>query len=1028
MAYGTRLLRTAVIALVLITVGGTVHADVTVFSDSFDDGNWTADPKWEYAQTGPVTVSSERSTSPPCSLKVAANNQLGAIRAFSGLFSATETYTSAFNLYVESMGDEAIPWALISTGSVTVAIVFILPGGTVQLFVSDRADQWHGVSANVPYPLTYGEWHSFRITYDGLTTNLYLDGHTTPDASVSQAYIRAPAKVYIGNFSLPHTSTFYIDDLAFTSSNAPNPAPVYVQICSDTSTDGISTSGHYMSFSALDSSYTSPDGQAARVMDESYRFSHLDSLGNTIKFTWYMLTGSLYAYGINTGPLLPLELMIDYRGDQIERWGDELAYHYHTWIWSDPNGDEIFHWNQAPDFSDCQEDFEVTVARMMLDRNFYPSSFRSGWHYMDNYFQRYLDEWFPYRFENDYPNKRTEDVEPIDNVYDWSRAPSVWVPYHPDPNDYQSAGNLRGWDSRSRYMPALNASQVEDAFLQALGGTTQVMTLFSHLKESNFPEQVTSTHNLLTSTHEMLPLVEFEYLTGRECMLKWRNGSDVTPPNVSIATSDNGGVRMATITVDEEIYQLQPFVAYATTSGLYGQLPCIQTGPNQWSVQYDPANTLKIAVAVTDWFGNPRVQFVRSPLKIYDLKTSVSTNSAEITWETNNPADTRLDYQIAPYGGVTSVYAGERVLPHKVSLTGLVPGSVYKINLSAEDEFGQNAVSDDLYILTKLSEPCVIDNLDPGFSTVGSWSTGSTAAGRYGTDYRWASTSPTGTSYAYWTWQVPSTGAYKICAWWSSGGNRSTEAKYAVLYQGSEYLKTVNQQADGGQWNLLGVYDLAAGETVLVRLSNIAPSGYVVIADAVRFEAAYVPLSSLGLARLLPDDESIEVSNVAVTAVFGTEFYIEELDRAAGMKVQGLGVSPGEVVTICGETSTIASERVVVNPVIEKPGDTATIEPLGTAGRDISLGSDQRLTNAGLLVTVWGKVKSVGTGYFYLDDGSGLADGTESPGIRIDASSLSSVPDVGDPAVVTGILAAQVVDTLTVPLLRPRNADDFVFP
>src|SRR5690606_30155191 len=41
------------------------------------------------------------------------------------------------------------------------------------------------------------------------------------------------------------------------------------------------------------------------------------------------------------------------------------------------------------------------------------------------------------------------------------------------------------------------------------------------------------------------------------------------------------------------------------------------------------------------------------------------------------------------------------------------------------------------------------------------------------------------------------------------------------------------------------------------------------------------------------------------------------------------------------------------------------------------------LNNIGLLVTTWGTVTWIGDGYLYLDDGSGLRDGTGPVGIRV---------------------------------------------
>lgn len=79
------------------------------------------------------------------------------------------------------------------------------------------------------------------------------------------------------------------------------------------------------------------------------------------------------------------------------------------------------------------------------------------------------------------------------------------------------------------------------------------MTLWSHLKESDFPEQVAAACALFEAAHQRYPDVEFEYLTARECMLKWRKGSGVTPPVIGVSTSDSGGVRTASTAASRTI-------------------------------------------------------------------------------------------------------------------------------------------------------------------------------------------------------------------------------------------------------------------------------------------------------------------------------------------------------------------------------------------------------------------------------------------------------------------------------------------
>ena len=813
--------------------------------------------------------------------------------------------------------------------------------------------------------------------------------------------------------------------LVVVSPSVASPARVYVQVCSDSSTGSILTLQHYHDFPNPDTTYSSPTGEMAQVMADSYRTGHSDSLGNPLKMTWYMQTGSLYACGTNCGPLLPLDLIMDYQAQNVERWGDELAFHYHTWIWNNPDGDSIWRWNQAPDFTYCEYDFEQTMAHMLIDRSFFASSFRSGWHYMDNYWGRYLDDWFPYRFENDHPNVNVDTTEPLDNNYDWSRSPAEWVPYHPDPNDYQRPGSLRGWDSRSIYLPNLTQTVVNDAFAQAQAGNTQIMTLFSHIKE-DFSTQANAAHNMLVAAHAAYPQVEFEYLTGRDCMRKWRGGTDTTSPDLVLTTSDNGDTRTVFISTNEEIYQRQPLVARLSNTGAYSLLDCTPLGPNQWGVQISLSDTSRLAVGVTDLYGNPAVRSMCVPIPpvLSSITTSTANTTASISWNTNKPADSRVQYELVPSGEPATVYLSQRTLSHSIALSNLLSGRVYKITVASEDDCGARADSEPLYILTRIGQPAVVDNVDSGFSVSGSWSTGTTATDRYGTNYRFANTSTTGTSTATWTWQASQNGPCNIYAWWSQGTNRSTQAKYTVTCPAGQSTWTVNQQANGGKWNALTTYNLVAGDTITVRLSNIAPSGYVVIADAVAFEAGYVPISSLGLAKKLVNGSSVRLTGLAVTAVFGQTFYVEALDRSAGLRAQGAGVSRGDIVELCGDTSTSEGQRVLTNVLVTKPGGTAFPKPLALNGASIDLAGSMHLSAADMLVNVWGRVSSVGTDYFYIDDGSAKTDGSGNIGLRVDASRLTSLPDTTEYAVVTGILGAKVLPSGVVPVILPRDADD----
>ena len=124
----------------------------------------------------------------------------------------------------------------------------------------------------------------------------------------------------------------------------------------------------------------------------------------------------------------------------------------------------------------------------------------------------------------------------------------------------------------------------------------------------------------------------------------------------------------------------------------------------------------------------------------------------------------------------------------------------------------------------------IVDNLDAGFSKLGTWAE-SSASGEY-----LASSVVNGTvgNSATWTVNLTAAGNYQVYAWWAASSNRVTNAPYAITTSGGTTTVSVNQQANGGKWNLLGTYGFGAG-SASVTLTHPGGSGLWSSADAVRF-------------------------------------------------------------------------------------------------------------------------------------------------------------------------------------------------
>ncbi|HEU0015132.1 MAG TPA: N-acetylmuramoyl-L-alanine amidase [Longimicrobium sp.] len=113
------------------------------------------------------------------------------------------------------------------------------------------------------------------------------------------------------------------------------------------------------------------------------------------------------------------------------------------------------------------------------------------------------------------------------------------------------------------------------------------------------------------------------------------------------------------------------------------------------------------------------------------------------------------------------------------------------------------------------------------------WVSGS-SAGYYGSGYYYATTAAVSDGASFYFY-LPAAATKTIDAWWVAGTNRAPAAPFiAYNASGAEVGRvSVNQQANGGQWNAIGTWSFSAGWNRVV-LSRWTTTGYVVIADAVR--------------------------------------------------------------------------------------------------------------------------------------------------------------------------------------------------
>ncbi|MDB6121456.1 MAG: D-alanyl-D-alanine carboxypeptidase precursor [Pedosphaera sp.] len=253
-------------------------------------------------------------------------------------------------------------------------------------------------------------------------------------------------------------------------------------------------------------------------------------------------------------------------------------------------------------------------------------------------------------------------------------------------------------------------------------------------------------------------------------------------------------------------------------------------GVNFWRADLHTANMWSAIGAAT-------IGGASSPPVISSVAAgSLSSSSATITWNTDISSDSVVNYGTTTSYG-TTVSNASLVISHSINLTGLTAATTYHYRVRSKGTGTTQTTSGDFTFTTNPSgvvSDIIIDN--PAATVVGSWSSGTTATDKFGTDYRFKAQG-TGSASLKYTPNIVTAGSYNVYEWHSVGSNRTTGAPEVITFSGGSQTITVNQQLNGGQWNPLGTYTFAAGTAGSVKITDASVgSSLVVIADAIKFE------------------------------------------------------------------------------------------------------------------------------------------------------------------------------------------------
>jgi uncharacterized lipoprotein YddW (UPF0748 family) len=203
---------------------------------------------------------------------------------------------------------------------------------------------------------------------------------------------------------------------------------------------------------------------------------------------------------------------------------------------------------------------------------------------------------------------------------------------------------------------------------------------------------------------------------------------------------------------------------------------------------------------------------------------------AIVVWTTTNASDSQVEFGLTPAMTNLSWRDMSLVTNHAVLLTGLWANTNYFFRALSRSGNTTNISAIGLF---PTAGEIVMDN---SISTLaGTWTTGTSSADKFGSNYLFAST--TAASTATYAPRIETPGLYDVYVWYPEGGNRSTNAPFLLAFDGETLSGGVNQTTGGGEWRLVATNrPFARGTSGYFQWqSATAETNKVVMADAARF-------------------------------------------------------------------------------------------------------------------------------------------------------------------------------------------------
>lgn len=324
---------------------------------------------------------------------------------------------------------------------------------------------------------------------------------------------------------------------------------------------------------------------------QKFNEEYVDSYSKAWKFNWFCLDH------------------VGFTGQNPRRRdaGDHKVYDfYKNFFRNNPNHDVQWHYHPLPlsghfnasgtTYLNSSNISEI-LCKKIIDRCWFPSSYRPGFHTERPDSHWFLEQWIPF----DYGNQSMEVIDDSQpdlangRFGNWQGAPNDWSLYHPHHDDYRKVGNCRRLIARCLNMESrvrcMTLPEVHKAFQRANNGEETILSFTNHDFRNMIPE-IKKTYSMIQQSATKFPEVNFEFSNSIEAIRKVMK-LDTQSPKLIYEFIKDKSKASATLLVKSEgkVFGPQPFLAIKTIDNKYIWENFDFNKSNEWSYTFDANNS-----------------------------------------------------------------------------------------------------------------------------------------------------------------------------------------------------------------------------------------------------------------------------------------------------------------------------------------------------------------------------------------------------------------------------------------------------